>query len=316
MTAHGPASLAETIDALRASVASCCERRPARAKRPRLASAAIGVGALLLAVSSDVEPRTEQTPCRVAGLEAQVFAGSRLFDAPDERLELLAGRALGCDDAAVQRVLRAIGLALKSLPAPRTAAPLRVHLDPRLPPRQAPLAGIEVHVSRRELLVARSMLDQLEPQAWRHELVHARASAPPEAAVELRRLWLTVEEGVVMHVASASTPFRGGPYGPAELLAAESRWVLARPSSQRVLPVQALLASAAYDPHPLAAGLAQELGREAAAPIDAWLDCLSARPPELPADAALHDVFRTFAARCSHGTASELTAAIERWWGT
>jgi hypothetical protein len=291
-------------------------------------------GALVLSVASDAEPRQEAPPCRVSGVAVQVFASSRLFEAPGDRLELLAGRQLDCGSLPVRQVLAALEPALASLDesfearshsssgaAPegiargRFAAPLRVHLDPALPLRQAPLAGIEVHVSRRELLVARSVLGELGPEVWRHELLHTIAAPPPEGASPARRLWLTLEEGLVEHVERAST--RAGPAAlPSDGVAIEtSERAASVLLAQRALPAAALLADPAYDPHPLAAGLAHELERGGlAVPVGAWVDCLAARPSALPARAAASDVFRAFAGRCSLAAANELSRAVGRWW--
>jgi hypothetical protein len=85
--------------------------------------------------------------------------------------------------------------------------------------------------------------------------------------------------------------------------------------ARRALPAAALLADPAYDPHPLAAGLARELERaEPVVPLGAWMDCLAARPPELPAGATAPDVFRAFVERCAPASARELSRAIGRWW--
>jgi hypothetical protein len=295
------------------------------------------LGALVLSVASDAEPRQEAAPCRVSGVAVQVFASSRLFEAPGDRLELLAGRQLDCGSLPVRQVLAALEPALATLDRldgsfeassrssssaaaegvgrGRFGAPLRVHLDPALPSRQAPLAGIEVHVSRRELLVARSRLDQLGPEVWRHELLHTIAAPPPESAGPARRLWLTLEEGLVEHVERASTRAeRTAP--PSDAVAFEpSELAVSVLLARRALPAAALLADAAYDPHPLAAGLARELERGGrAVPVGAWMDCLAAPPPALPARAAASDVFRAFAGRCSLAAANELSGAIGRWW--
>jgi hypothetical protein len=267
----------------------------------------------------------------------QVFASSRLFEAPGDRLELLAGRQLDCASLPVRQLLAALepalatvgrlgesfeatsapssGAAREGIERGRFGAPLRVHLDPALPSRQAPLASIEVHVSSRELLVARSVLDQLEPEVWRHELLHTIAAPPPEGASPARRLWLTLEEGLVEHVERASTgagrtALPSDAVGVAPSERAESVLLM-----RRALPAAALLADPAYDPHPLAAGLARELERgERAVPLGAWMDCLAAPPSALPARAAASDVFRVFAGRCSLAAADELSRAIGRWW--
>jgi hypothetical protein len=307
---------------------------PSRRGGGRLAHA---FGALVLCVASDAEPRQEAASCRVSGVAVQVFAHSRLFEAPGDRLELLAGRQLDCGSPLVRQVLAALEPALasrgrlhesfeaashssSSAPAEgiergRFGAPLRVHLDPALPSRQAPLAGIEVHVSHRELLVARSVLGDLGPEVWRHELLHTIAAPPPEVASPARRLWLTLEEGLVEHVERVSTG-AGATALPGDAVAIEpgeraASVLLAR----RALPAAALLADPAYDPHPLAAGLARELGRGGrAVPVGTWVDCLAARPSALPAGAAAADVFRAFAGRCSLAAANELSRAIGRWW--
>jgi hypothetical protein len=310
---------------------SASSARGASRSTSRGARSAIGLGALALAAASDVEPEQHSAPCWAADIGVQVFASSRLFDAPNDRLELLAGRALDCADPTARQVLAAIEGALQGASRPalvralqasaaaRAGTPLRIHLDPRLPPRQAPLAGIEVQVSRRELLVAASALNDLGPEVWRHELLHAIAATPPEASRVARHLWLTVEEGLVAHVAQLATDVRRDARPSAAPRLEPSRFEPGAPPpsgalSRRLLPASALLASPAYDPHPLAAGLVRELASEARIPVDAWLDCLSASPSALPADAASSDVFRAFVERGSAEAARALSAAIGRWW--
>jgi hypothetical protein len=305
--------------------------RSATRSSPSLARLAIGLGALALAAASDAAPQQPAAPCRVSGVGVQVLASSRLFDAPNDRLELLGGRQLDCSDPNARQVLAAIDEALQGAPqralvqalqasaSARAGSPLRVPLDPRLPPRQAPLAGIEVQVSRRELLVAASALSELGPEVWRHELLHAIAATPPEASSEMRRLWLTVEEGLVAHVAQLATEVRREARPSATPRLEPGMFGLgALPSSgalsRRALPASALLASPAYDPHPLAAGLIRELSIEPSVPVEAWLDCLSAPPSPLPTDATSSDVFRAFVDRGSAEAAQSLSAAIGRWW--
>lgn len=302
------------------------------------ANFALGLGLLAIATAGDREPQQHMAPCRLSGVVVQVFAGSRLFEAPGDRLELVAGRPLDCASSPVRQVLAALeravdaldetsceecaaplearlgaarGAAFDGVERTRFVAPLRVHLDPRLPSRQAPLAGIEVHVGRRELLVARSVLDDLGPEVWRHELLHTLAAPPPEGPSPTRRLWLTLEEALVAHIEQASAPARESP-PPNAAAGSKLDGLRAAPLA---LPAAALLADPAYDPHPLAAGLARELARaEIAVPPAAWMDCLAALPLEQPAGAAAADVFRAFFARCSAAPANELSSAIARWW--
>lgn len=283
----------------------------------------LAFGLMLLGATSDAEPRQPTLPCRVAGVAVRGFSGSRLFEAPGDRLELLAGRPLDCSDPEMRRVLTSVEAVFQgptALPRARFGRPLHVHLAPRLPPRQAPLAGIEVHVSSRELLVARSALGQLGPEVWQHELLHTIAAPLPEAADEARRLWLTLEEGLVAHVAAACIDRRGEalPDDPARARAsgpAPGGAPRSAAPSRHALPLGALLASPAYDPHPLAAGLAHELGRQPpAVAIENWFDCLSAPQPAWLGDAPASEVFRAFVARCSRDAARDLESAISRWW--
>jgi hypothetical protein len=198
-------------------------------------------------------------------------------------------------------VLAPLSRALRGFPLERLHAPLAVHVDPRLPSREAPLAGIEVHVSSRELLVRASALSALPPDAWRHEVLHALAPAPASSTPEARRLWLTLEEALVTRLSEIAPGAE--PHGeptPTHL-----------PGPR---PVDALLASPAYDPHALAAGLARELRRELterdAAP---GLDCLGA-PPAGGSPATPAAVFRRFAERCPAPVREALQRALARWW--
>jgi hypothetical protein len=311
---------------------------------------AIVAGALALMGMSDVDPGNP-TPCRAATALVRVYEGSRLFEAPSARLELARGRALGCDSPRVERVLTALEGALSSLgfghpsPPPERHAlerhlpeTLGVHLDPQLPGHHAPLAGIEVHVSSREVLVAVSALDELGGEAWRHELLHAMAPPPPPLQPDARRLWLTLEEAVVGHLARAPNALErgrvdsgldeGGESGNDARLDGRS------PPPSQVVPLLEWLASPAYDPHPLAARLARELERLAPSPaIESWLACLAADPesgraPSRPGSeaftgtfasalpVALAGVFAPFIARCPADVAASLSAAIDAGWGT
>src|SRR5688572_13448680 len=156
-----------------------------------LRTLALAAGALALAGASDTE-RDESSPCRAAAVGVRVYQGSRLFEARGERLELVRGRTLDCHDARVRRVLEPLGDALLDFPGQRLREPLQVHLDPRLPARHAPLTGIEVHVTSREVLLASAIAGTIGPEEWRHELMHTLAATPPETGAEARRLWLTL----------------------------------------------------------------------------------------------------------------------------
>jgi hypothetical protein len=259
-------------------------------------------GALALPWAGDVAPARSVEPCPLPGAaSARVYEGSRLFIAGDE-LALVRGRALACRDPLAARVLEPLSRALRGFPLERLHAPLAVHVDPRLPSREAPLAGIEVHVSSRELLVRSAALDELPAEAWRHELLHALAPQPGVSTPEAKRLWLTLEEALVTRLVEIAP-------GPGE-----PRREPTPPRLDGPRPVDALLASPAYDPHPLAAGLVRELRRETsggdAAP---WLDCLGA-PPSGRSPATPAAVFRRFAERCPAPVREALGHALARWW--
>jgi hypothetical protein len=289
---------------------------------------ALGAGVLALSLSSDTEP-DRATPCRAAASAVQIHGGSRLFDGPGERLELVRGRALACDDPRARRVLAGIGRALADFPRERLHEPLRIHLEPRLPARQAPLSGIEVHVTSREVLLASAALGGLGPEAWRHELFHTLAAAPPPMSSAARRLWLTLEEGVVgyLTLATASAPERD-----AREAIVESRITPTTKPLAHLLPLLEWLSSPAYDPHPLAAGLTRELARVGPrASLEAWLDCLSATPnterdradsgttaaeaPGTRLPAPLRATFRLFIGRCSPPARAAFSTALAGWWG-
>jgi hypothetical protein len=286
---------------------------------------AIVTGALALMGMSDVEPENPM-PCSAAAASVRVYAGSRLLEAPGERLELARGRALGCDSSRVRRVLAELEGAFFSGLERRLPEPLGVHLDPLLPARHAPLAGIEVHVTSRELLVATSALDALGRESWRHELLHAMASAPPPLGAAARRLWLTLEEAIVGYLARTTITDRPDADARAAPHAAQLEWGLSGPN--HVVPLLEWLASPAYDPHPLAAGLGRELERSAPRPaLEPWLDCLSAAPeggPPRPLQptafatalpAPLAGVFEPFVTRCPAEVGAALSAALDRAWG-
>jgi hypothetical protein len=298
---------------------------PRRGVTTFLRALAGGAGALALAGASDTE-RDESGPCPATDVEVRVYQGSRLFDGRGERLELVRGRGLDCDDARVRRMLAPLGDALLDFPRERLRRPLEIHLDPRLPARQAPLAGIEVHVTSREVLMTSAAMGAIGPEVWRHELLHTLAATPPETPAEARRLWLTLEEGVVgyLTITTGARRERGVPAPNPPLVPASEPMA-------SVVPLLEWLGSPAYDPHPLAAGLARELDRIAPdAPLDPWLDCISAepaaehvegrraatsRPFAAPLPAALAAVFRAFVGRCPTDVQSTLSTAVAGWWG-
>ena len=263
--------------------------------------ALLGACALALPWAGDVEPTAPVEPCPLASAASvRVYEGSRLFAAGDA-LALVRGHALGCQEPLAARVLAPLSRALRGFPLERLQAPLAVHVDPRLPSREAPLAAIEVHVSSRELLVRAAALEALAPEAWRHEVLHALAPPPTSSTPEAKRLWLTLEEALVTRLSEIAPGAEPHPE-PAPLQLAGPR------------PVDALLASPAYDPHPLAAGLARELRRELAERDAApGLDCLGA-PPAGPSPATPAAVFRRFMERCPAPVREGLERALGRWW--
>ncbi len=317
------------LSGARVTLLRVCLRRVGRAASRWRARFALCAAPLGLSTASDGTVTTTVGVCEVAGVSVETIEGSRLLQADRERLKLMRGRTLGCQHPRARHVQAAVAGALAAWPLDvhdrpgfrrRLPVPMRVHVNPRLPARQAPLAGIEVHVTTREVLVSSSALDALDAEVWRHELLHVLAARPPEASPIGRRLWLTLEEGVV------------------EYLMGETRG--RRPAATHVappvLPALEWLASPAYDPHPLAEALAGELGRVEPHPVlDRWLSCLAAvssmpgngldadwlnedgdargRAPRPPG--AFASIFGAFTSRCSPDAASHLSAAIGRWWG-
>jgi hypothetical protein len=143
---------------------------------------------------------------------------------------------------------------------------------------------------------------------------------------------LTLEEAVVQYLASSRLHDAGNATSVTRSTAAPD----ARPGSlpPPPLPALSLLASPAYDPHPLAGALARELERADSHPeLEGWLSCLAAVPeapggsseerlamaPDMSRDTllgpeALGQVLRLFTSRCSPDTASALSAALARGW--
>lgn len=309
-----------------------------------LARVALTVTPVALSPASDSQPSSNAGICEVAGVSVETIEGSRLLQADCERLALVRGRALDCQHPRSRRVLAAIADAvaawhLEGSPGPlsrqRLPRPVRVHVDPRLPARQAPIAGIEVHVTSGEVLVTSGALATLGAEVWQHELLHVLAARPPDVTPVARRLWLTLEEGVVEYLAlSRSRGADGGRSGALSVPSAAPALRLGvAPLPAPPLPVLALLASPAYDPHRLAGALARELERVESRPaLERWLCCLAAVPSTpgdslqdsveargadggtVPGSEALAQVLQLFTSRCSLDTASLLSAALGRWW--
>jgi hypothetical protein len=261
---------------------------------------------LLVTGSEELDARAGAEPACSLGaagsaeLHVAVHTGSRLLHREGGRLELRRGSALPCSAALAQQLQAELARAASALPIELLPRPLRVHVDPRLPAREAPLAGIEVHVSSRELLVARSALPELPEQAWRHELLHVLAAAPPEASEVARRLWLTLEEGLVQYATERS-------FGSAAAAPAALQAPMAPPA-----PPWEQLALPAYDPHELAHGWASEL-RHSAPPLELVdaVACASARP-SAPVH-TLQQAALSFARRCPANVAPVLQEALQRW---
>lgn len=265
-------------------------------QRVRASWALLGV---LLAADGD----PAGAPCNLLGVSSEVYSGSRLLASAEDRLELLRGRRLDCASPRVSPVVTALEAALQQFPRERLEEPVRVHLDPRLPRRQAPLRGIEVHVTSREILIDEAALAGLEPAAWRHELFHTLAAAPPSSSPVARRLWLTLEESLVAHLTLAWEPRRHAAPAPPRPWppASEQDW--------------AELEMGSYDPHPLAELLTHELAlAEPSLEASAALRCLTA--PPLAASGApetLRDSARAFVVRCPEEATGPLRSAIARW---
>lgn len=239
-------------------------------------------------------------------LSVAVHLGSRLL-ARRDLLELQRGVPLPCTDARVMSLQSTLLGAASSLPYDRVPRLLRIHLDPRLPSGEAPLGAAEVHVSSRELLITDAALAQLPARAWRHELLHVLAAAPPPASEVARRLWLTLEEGLVQYAAQRSERLAALPGGR------EAPAFPALPA-----PVWEQLALPVYDPHELAAGWASQLER-AQPPLElpAAVACLAA--PAAAAVTTLHEAASGFVQRCPADVAPVLHLALQRWlpgeWG-
>ncbi len=267
-----------------------------------LARRALLLAPALIALRGD-DLAHETATCIAGGAEAQIFRGSRLFKSGASQLALARGRTVACssDDAAA--VLAALGAAVESFPSDRLHGPLRVHIDPRVPHAEAPVTSIEVHATSRELLVSSGAALQLPPAAWTHELLHALAPPPPVLALAGRRLWLTLEEGLVSHLTAALDP------GHADAAASADHHQLTADWEQLALPE--------FDPHALAAGFTHELQRgnqnlQAPKMFEGLLDCLAAQTKPAPAE-KLRDVARAFVARCAPGPQELLESAAQSW---
>lgn len=265
---------------------------------PSITRWAAPLAAALLAHADDTA--REAAPCSARGTPVLVYEGSRLFEAGAAQLALARGRVMAC--ARASTVIAALGRALESLPSERLGAPVRVHVDPRLPSREAPVTDIEVHATSREILVAGAALAHLPAAAWTHELLHALAPPPPVASLVGRRLWLTLEEGLVSYLTLALEPNA-------------SEGVAAIGERDALTDAWEELALPEYDPHSLARGLTVELSSRAPEPqenVDALLDCLMTPPAPGDTD-KLREVAGAFVSRCGPEPARLLASATGRW---
>jgi hypothetical protein len=276
--------------------------RAVRAQLIELARSALLVAPALLALRGDDLAR-ELAACSVRGAEVQIYRGSTLFKSSESQLTLSRGRALACSSDPAVVVLAALEEALESFPSERLRGPLRVHLDPRMPRGEAPVASIEVHATSRELLLRSEAALQLPRTAWTHELLHALAPPPPVLVLGARRLWLTLEEGFVACLTAAFEPGHENAVIPADHDQLAGSW------EQLALPE--------YDPHALAAGFTRELMREYPGPrapemLGELLDCLAAETGPPPSERLRH-VAHSFVARCAPGPQRLLEAAARSW---
>lgn len=260
----------------------------------------LGAACLLLwaAVGPAQPARAPAASQTLRGLTLRVYEGSQLVAGGDERLTLVPGQALAPERPAAAAVSLQLERALAGLPELPFEHPLDVHLDPRLPPGQAALGGLEVHVSSRSLLVTRGALEAAATGVWRHELLHALAAAPPAHAQSgARHLWLALEEGLVQYLAGS-------------LGVPPSARHASLTASAREVPYWAeALASPGYDPHPLAAQLARSLRDIDPQPeLHDWLPCLAAAPEQ--AAVTLGALPLRFAERCPAGAARQLRQAL------
>jgi len=260
----------------------------------------LGVACLLVPLGlGPAQPAPAPAASRtLRGMTLRVYEGSQLVAGGDERLTLVPGQALAPETPAAAVVSLQLERALAGLPDLPFECPLDVHLDPRLPPGQAALGGLEVHVSSRSLLVTRDALEAAPMGAWRHELLHALAAAPPEQAQNgSRHLWLALEEGLVQYLAGS---FEAPPL---------ARHALPTAAAREVPYWAEALASPGYDPHPLAAQLARSLHDIDPQPeLRDWLPCLAAAPE--PAAVTLGELPLRFAERCPAGAARQLRQAL------
>lgn len=258
------------------------------------------LAALLLATRGDDTPQ-QAAPCRARGAQVLVYEGSRLFESSASQLALARGRVSSCAGPRASGVIAALERALESFPSERLGAPVRVHVDPRLPSHERPVTGIEVHATSREILAEGAALARLPAAAWKHELLHTLAPPPPFTSPVPRRLWLTLEEGLVTYLARAFEPRPHASAGTSEWGALPGAW------EELALPE--------YDPHALARELALELSRSAPEPSAAQqglLDCLMTDPVPAARE-TLREVSGTFVSRCERDAAALLAAAAGRW---
>jgi hypothetical protein len=276
--------------------------RAVSARLLSLARRALLIAPALVAVSGDDLAR-EAAACKARSAQVRIYRGSKLFKSSASQLGLSRGRAVACssDDAVV--VLAALETALESIPSERLRGQLHVHVDPRVPRGEAPVTSIEVHATSRELLVGSEAAPQLPRAAWTHELLHVLAPPPPVTTPGGRRLWLTLEEGLVSYLTAAFEPSHddAGAAGDHYQLAGD--WEL--------------LALPGYDPHALAAGFTHALMREspsleASKLLGGLLDCLEADSPPLATE-KLRDVARSFVARCAPRPKALVESAARSW---
>jgi hypothetical protein len=266
-------------------------------------SFALGSVSALWAVADAEVPRAHAL-CTARGVGVEIVSGSRLRSGAGERMDLQRGWSVECQTPRARAVLARIDEAVQLPWLRRLQQPIIVHLDPQLPPGQAKIRGIEVHATSREILVATERLAELGAGVWRHELFHTLASPLPLGSRVARRVALTLEEGLVQH----ATRLAGNP-GDVEASAC-SGWVDPECAEWEQLALPA------YDPHPLAAGLACELSR-AEPPLDAVgsLDCLqrSATSAEVHSLETIRESVRWFTSGCSPAGERALVHAIQRW---
>jgi hypothetical protein len=278
----------------------------------RLAALALFPPLVLVSACDDDRPAVVVECERLAGGElararnVSVRRGTRV-----DAERVFDGEVAGCDDEAAAAALALALSARATLPRELQPGRFNVHLDPELPPDQAPLRVVEAHVGSRSLFVDSHALDSLDRTIVLHELAHLATAGARPSRRRGKRLFQAIDEAVADFIAASASgsPRVGASDGEARDLSSppvveETEWALLGARRE-----------GSFEPHRMGTGLAAALYASEPLPGPLVVDvrrALSDRTP-YPRTDSLPTLLSALVARCPERSRDVLTDALAAW---